>query len=71
MTWVVLVHSPNQEISPHFLRQIQSFPDSPGRGRLAENRRQICFSNFLTLMDKLLEEVGRTGSRVTFAKHLQ
>ena len=28
MTRAVLVHSPNQEISPHFLRQIQSFPDS-------------------------------------------
>ena len=60
---------PQSRNLPHFLRQIQSFRDS---GRLAKNRRQICSSNFLTLMDKLPEEVGlRKGNRMTFAKHLQ
>ena len=49
---------PNQEISPHFLRQIQSFP--------ADSEAEICrqFSsnvspNITTLINELEEEVGK------------
>ena len=61
---------PQSRNLPHFLRQIQSFPDP---GRLAENRFQICSSNFLTLMDNLPEEVGLPEEeyRMAFAKHPQ